>query len=360
MFGGLIMSRFIKFIPSEESSYLMRNHPNAFLLLCLIAERARRVAGNIDGLQTGDAILGDYEAAGLTRKQYRTALDHLVELGLIKIIYNGKKFQNGEKRAIKMAIKGTLVNILNSRIWDINPDEEGQQKGQQRANRGPTEGHEQERIRKNKKEEEENTHGLRAVGCDVVIPVDFSRGFYKPDENRDLKPPSFMAKSQKDPPPKDETRDETRFYGADKKVKMTQKEYDELLNYMTEKEREYWIDELTLDIGKKGEKEFNKSYKSHYHTIRSWKRYREEKKANSNSPSIIPKNTPLDNKNLAEEIEKNYESKFFEICVLSGGVELVPRGGNGQPDFISYSEKGFKDQFGNLLKKRNFVKKRAI
>src|SRR5580700_10986727 len=96
--------RFLKFILGPESSFLRKNYPNAFLLLSLISERARRKDGSPDGLQVGDALLGDPEEAGLTRQQYRTALAKLVELKHIEIIHNGKKFLQPQKSTINITI----------------------------------------------------------------------------------------------------------------------------------------------------------------------------------------------------------------------------------------------------------------
>ena len=53
--------RFIKFIDSDETFYLIEHHPNAFLLLTIIASRARRISGNPDGLEIGEAHIGDYK-----------------------------------------------------------------------------------------------------------------------------------------------------------------------------------------------------------------------------------------------------------------------------------------------------------
>lgn len=146
--------RFIKFIPSEKADFLQEHYPNAFLLLCLIARRARRDAGNPDGLLPGDAILGDYRSAGMTRQNYRTSLEKLVELKIVKIIWNGKKFLEREKSTINITIKSTLVNLCDSSIWDINVTDNNQQINQQVTNSQPTGNHKQEGIRKNKNEEE--------------------------------------------------------------------------------------------------------------------------------------------------------------------------------------------------------------
>lgn len=148
-------SRFIKLIDSEKTEWLVVNFPNAFLLLTIIARRARRQNGHIDGLQIGDALIGDHLCAGLTRQQYRTALQKLIELGLVEIVYNGKKFLKREKSTIKITIKGMLVNLKDSSVYDINSEDSNHHSNQRATNEQPTSNHEQERIRKNKNVKEE-------------------------------------------------------------------------------------------------------------------------------------------------------------------------------------------------------------
>lgn len=159
---GVMSERFLKFIPSEYSDWLQENETNVFLLLIVIAKQARRSVDVLDGLEIGDAIISRQETskiAGLTQKEYRNAKIRGEELGLWEEVYNQKwsqkkyqkrpEFQKRQKRAIKRAIKSCVVNLCNSRVFDINPDVEGQQSGQQRANKGP-----QTRMNKNEKEEE--------------------------------------------------------------------------------------------------------------------------------------------------------------------------------------------------------------
>ena len=70
---------------SNEFRYLMKHQPNAFLLLCLIASRARyHDKKGDDSLQINEAYIGDHESCSLTRAKYRTALkvlerrDHII------------------------------------------------------------------------------------------------------------------------------------------------------------------------------------------------------------------------------------------------------------------------------------------
>src|SRR5277367_5646854 len=105
------MQRFIKYIPSEEAEYLLEKHPNAFLLLTLIANRARRLSGKPDGLEIGECHIGDYEQCGIaSRKQYRTALEILLERGHIKKVETCK---NRKKGATGMATIGTKEKLLS-------------------------------------------------------------------------------------------------------------------------------------------------------------------------------------------------------------------------------------------------------
>lgn len=111
--------RFIKLIISERTEWLLTNYPNAFLLLTIIALRARRYNGHIDSREIGDAHIGDCEACGLTEQQYRTAKQKLVDFNFIKI----KETNRTRKKSTTGATtKGTLVSLLNSDVWDINPE----------------------------------------------------------------------------------------------------------------------------------------------------------------------------------------------------------------------------------------------
>jgi hypothetical protein len=112
----------------------MEKHPFAFLLLSIIAIRARRIPNQIDGLEVGEAKIGDWKSLGGTYSQYRTALEILEKYGFIKVIFTNKKKGILEKCknlatriATLRAIKGTVVKLLNSDIWDINFEGYGHQ-----------------------------------------------------------------------------------------------------------------------------------------------------------------------------------------------------------------------------------------
>jgi len=152
-----VSERFIKFIPSQTSDWLRSTYPNAFLILSVIAERARRTNDMPDGLLIGDAIISYEklgESCGLSKKQVRLAIEKLVEHQILEIIWNGRGAKPLKKRALKRALKGMLVNLCDSSIWDINPEREGTVEGTQRALKGHSKGTKQEGRRRNKNEED--------------------------------------------------------------------------------------------------------------------------------------------------------------------------------------------------------------
>lgn len=166
--------RFIKLICSPEADFLQQNYPNAFLLLVQIAKTARRTQNCLDGLEIGDSIVGEIETsrkAGISKKEYRNALEKLENLGFIETVFNPKNKKH-QKRAIKGAIKSKIVNLINSSICDINPEVMGDQKGNQRAIKGRSMGDKQERTRTNKKEQEQIQEQAIGIGLDSVI-LDF-------------------------------------------------------------------------------------------------------------------------------------------------------------------------------------------
>lgn len=149
-----MVDRFIKFIPSDRTEYLLRHHHNAFILLTYIAMHARRTNELDDGLMPGDAILPGNKPIGLTPKEYLNAIKKLIELGFIEIVYNKHARPKIEKRAIKRAIETMVANIINTDTYDINIEDKGEPKGERGANQGRTKGDKQERTRMNNKEKE--------------------------------------------------------------------------------------------------------------------------------------------------------------------------------------------------------------
>lgn len=111
---------FRKLIICEKTNWLLSKFPNAFLLLTLIAIRARRYAGHLDSKEIGDAHIGDWKACGLSEQQYRTAIKKLVSFNFIKIKETNR---TRKKSTTGVTTEGTLVTLLNSDIWDVNLEE---------------------------------------------------------------------------------------------------------------------------------------------------------------------------------------------------------------------------------------------
>lgn len=107
---------------SEQCHWLRENHPNAFLLLTIIAERARWNEKNLTGsLKPLQCVLGTTEILwkGCTRKILRGAIKTLIQ---------------GHQIVTKTTTKGTIVTLVGTDIAQVNVNT----KGQQRANEGPT------------------------------------------------------------------------------------------------------------------------------------------------------------------------------------------------------------------------------
>jgi hypothetical protein len=98
---------YVKLYRTDEAIELLK-FPKTFALFTLIALRARRTDTlNIQGLNVGEAFLGDHEVVGLTRQEYRTRLKKLRKLKLI---------------TYRTTNKGTIATIINKDIYDINED----------------------------------------------------------------------------------------------------------------------------------------------------------------------------------------------------------------------------------------------
>ncbi len=270
--------RFIKFIPSEEAMFLVIHKPNAFRLLTIIAERARRENGCPDGLTVGQCHLGDWKNCGLTEKEYRTAKEVLVKRGHLKIV---ETCRTRKKSATGTTTIGTLVEILTTTVYDINKNVEGDRKGDRGATEGRPRGDEQERIRMNKKEEEEQ---IAAFAEKKVIGLDFSNSL----ENQPI-----LQKSKKS-----KKSEEKKFFRE--AVSLTQEQYDSLLEKHGQEALNWMLDKLEnqkLSTGKK--------YSSDYHAILNWVvgAYNQQVKVNTKN-----ERKTLDAKGIP--IKNNYEGRF--------------------------------------------------
>ncbi len=111
--GGYIVNRFIRLErleDSEELRHMLLADHNAFILLTIIASRARRCRepSPINGTRQLQALIGDYKNYGLSERNYRTAKEHLEKWGLV---------------TIETTNRGTIATLCNGKVFDINPEE---------------------------------------------------------------------------------------------------------------------------------------------------------------------------------------------------------------------------------------------
>lgn len=108
---------FIKQERSVEVLELIQSSPNAFILLTVIAQRAKRSErpANQDILM-GEAKIGDHENYNMKRQEYRTALKVLLKFKYI---------------TVKPTSKGTVAKLELNGIYDINLEEANHQPNQQ-------------------------------------------------------------------------------------------------------------------------------------------------------------------------------------------------------------------------------------
>ncbi|MBP7053099.1 MAG: hypothetical protein KBE65_19000 [Phycisphaerae bacterium] len=158
---------FIKLHRSPETLELL-NDPNAFILLTVIALRARRTDEfNLHNLQSGEALLGDHAKCGLTRGQYRTAMKRLRQWGFA---------------TFKPTTHGTVATLCSTRVYDINEATNDQQP----TTRRPTD---DQRATTNKKEKKQKNEKKYSPHSDewklsellLSLIVEGKGDFRKPD-----------------------------------------------------------------------------------------------------------------------------------------------------------------------------------
>ena len=109
------MSGWIGFHRSEETDELLAKEPKAFVLLALIARRARWKNPVIsDGLEKGDALIGkhDFERHGWTEHDYRRAKKVLAGAKLVSF-----------SRAKGTTKSGTVATLLDARVFSLTEDD---------------------------------------------------------------------------------------------------------------------------------------------------------------------------------------------------------------------------------------------
>lgn len=142
------MDRFIKLARAEDSEllqHMIQHDHNAFILLTVIAQRARRVRNHhpASGRKQFEAEIGDYRACGLSEQNYRTAKKHLEKWGLV---------------TIKPTSKGTIATLLNGSVFDINPEDANEPDNRQQTD-GQRTGNGRPTTKKNDKKEKNGENG---------------------------------------------------------------------------------------------------------------------------------------------------------------------------------------------------------
>ena len=179
---------FLKQYRESEILWLMKNHPFAALLLNLIAIRACRTLNDPDGRQIGEAFIGDHESIGATRGQYRHALQVLKNRATIKII---ETCRTRKKATTGTTTRGTKVKLIDSSIWDINPETDNHRNNHPTTTEQPPNNHDQED--KNDKNEKKDHHPSPSSKIDDDDP--FSKE-PKRDSEKEFLPGVWMT--QKD------------------------------------------------------------------------------------------------------------------------------------------------------------------
>lgn len=91
---------------SKVFDMLVLRRPSAFVLLTLIAKRAKRTNDHpYPELEFGEALIGDYEVYGATERTYRTDKKYLEKFNL---------------STFRTTNKGTIAKLINSSVFDIN------------------------------------------------------------------------------------------------------------------------------------------------------------------------------------------------------------------------------------------------
>ena len=132
----------MKLMKSEATQMLLR-YPNAFTLITIIAMRAKRESDHgINGLEIGEALIGDFKNYGLTLSTYRTAKEQLVNHKLI---------------AIRTTTKGTIAKLIGTAVYDLNIDDNNEQHRKQIASESQTDSNQgRKQIATNKNKELKN------------------------------------------------------------------------------------------------------------------------------------------------------------------------------------------------------------
>lgn len=321
--GEFMLDGFIQLNRCEKTFFLLKNFPNAFLLLTLIALRARRTPHPYNEMEIGEAYIGDWNSCGLTRKEYRTALAYLERQEILLISQTNKKCKKrATSEATSRTTRGTIVKLLDSELWNVNFNIDNQSKGHlsghSRATLGPPRGHKQERKEREEcKEEEEDI-----VSKDTLAPTPPSR---RKNISRTIDPITFCFESGK-------------FEGIseidlqDWKVAYPNADASKQLAAQAQ-----WLKANPSRANKKNWRKF----------ITNWLSKADEKALNRIAFSQA---VPSEKLSIRSKIEEKFQrGKFYNgaECLINEDGVAFQRGMNHRQ--LKFSEKGFPDQFKNLL-----------
>ncbi len=109
---------FIQLIRSNEVENLIKRRPTAFLLLTLIAYRARRTKERqFNDLEVNEAFVGDHSFYGATPREYRT---------------DKKLLERYRLATFRATNRGTIARLVDTAIFNINPEETTSQQTNER------------------------------------------------------------------------------------------------------------------------------------------------------------------------------------------------------------------------------------
>ena len=130
--------RFLKLMVGDALDSLLKT-PNAMALCTLIAVRARGAKCEHGvKLEPGEALVGDHNTIGCSKRQYRTAKSTLTKAGIA---------------TFKATNKGTIAKLTDTRVYDISLFV-GDTQGDTQGDKQPTPNRERENTEKFQEERE--------------------------------------------------------------------------------------------------------------------------------------------------------------------------------------------------------------
>lgn len=288
---------YIMLLRSARSEFLLKNHPNAFLLLCQIAYRAKRTLENDERI-LGEAYIGDFKNAGIASiSKYKTAKNTLIRLGFIEILETCR--QHNQNLTTSISTKGTLVKLLNLDVFDPNFETDSHLDRQEIATWSPPDRHEQEY--KNIRKEEES------LSYDKDIDAIAS------DKNSEKKQNSKKPRAKRS----SQAERENSPYATGEKKKFGIPEYMNVILY--EGEYTYLIKEFEFQIVREKIRSLSSRLaqgktksKNHFATLLEWL-HGDKDKESERTPKIV------NMKSTSTLTPENVEPKFVPSSLLVFG-----------------------------------------